>query len=101
MALRDRLKRLERQMREGHQSCELVDGSRYYYDIERAQMDLFRFMVRAWERDAEDVPEPEFLIKARQAKDTAAALERLRGDGVEAFPIPLDLLEEDDPLPLP
>ncbi len=80
MALRDKLRRLEKTMRGKLASFELADGSRYFYEPEAAWGELFLHGSDCLEADyrSEQRPEPpEILTAVARAKDRRSAVERL------------------------
>ena len=82
MALRDRLRRLEKTMQGKLAHFELEDGQRFYFDPQEAFKATFLYFsdsMRAdWKREAR--PEPPALLKAvADAKDRVEALEIVMG----------------------
>jgi hypothetical protein len=74
MALRDRLRRLEKTMQGKLAHFELEDGQRFYFDPQEA----FNSMGAVWKREPR--PEPPALLKAvADAKDRVEALEIVMG----------------------
>jgi hypothetical protein len=79
MGLRGWLKRLERGASEDLASFELLDGSTYHYDPLETYKELFLHAYDVQLGDADKWPEPpEIYRRICEAKDPAAALERLR-----------------------
>jgi len=73
------IKRLEHTARGNLESFELLDGSRYYYDPLEAAKELFLFGIDYFKADsASERPEPppEIYVRACEARDPAAVLER-------------------------
>jgi len=91
MALRNWLRKLERDARKGHSSFVLKDGSVFRYDHNLAGLEMMAYM---WDPDPDTEP-PEIVTKVLQAKDPRAVLESFKGPGgdpsKEVFE-PLDLL---------
>jgi hypothetical protein len=79
MGLRARLERLERAARDTLVSFELLDGSRFYYNLETFELFLH------WNKclgagNPDKWPEaPEAVRKVTEAKDPEAALELING----------------------
>jgi len=78
MGLRDKLRRLQKAAEGELESFELLDGSRYYYDTMETAKELFLHsydchLGRPW--PAKLVPQ--IYLAVCEAKDPAAALERL------------------------
>jgi len=84
MALRDKLRRLEKTVRGNLKSFELADGRRYYFDPQEASRITFRFFtdcMRAdWKREPRPEP-PEVLRAVADARDRDEALNRVMGGG--------------------
>jgi len=80
MAIRDKLRRLEKQLRGGLASFELADGSRHFYESEQVWWELFRHhsdCIRADYRGAPR-PAPSAILEAvLRAKDRRSAVGRL------------------------
>lgn len=96
MALRDKLRRLEKTMRVQLGYFELQDGSRFYFDPEEKFRDTFKFftdsMYADYKREAR--PEPPDLLKAvARAEDRGAALDLVVG-GASHLPLDRDALVE-------
>jgi len=73
------VKKLERASREDLASFVLLDGSRYHYDPIEVAKELFLFGVACCTADnISEWPEPpEIYVRACEAQDPAAVLERL------------------------
>jgi hypothetical protein len=97
MALRNWLRRLERDARGDLESFELLDGSTYYYDPLETYMELFMHACDVQLGDADKWPEPpEVYRKMCEARDPAAVLERFRPEDPErAFVNVAELYETD------
>jgi hypothetical protein len=91
MALRNWLRKLERDARKGHSSFVLKDGNVFRYDHNLAGLEM---MVYMWDKCPDTEP-PEIVTKVLQAKDPRAVLEPFKEPGgalsKEVFE-PLDLL---------
>ena len=102
MALRDRLRRLEKTMQGNLGYFELQDGSRFYFDPEEKFRDTFKFFTDSLYADykREPRPEPPDLLKAvARAKDRSEALFRVMGTATH---LPIDreaLLERGEFVP--
>ena len=75
-----KLRRLERVMRGQLSYFELADGSRYFYEPEKAWTELFLHGSKCLEADyrSEQRPEPPEILKAvAKARDRRSAVERL------------------------
>jgi hypothetical protein len=84
MGFRDKVKRLERSSRDGLESFELLDGSRYYFDP--SSEETFLHWAECAKRSAHDWPgPPEVLQKLCEAKDVEEALRKVRGEGDFSF----------------
>jgi hypothetical protein len=97
MTLRNWIKRLERDAREGLESFVLEDGSRFYYDPTSAECFLHSMdCLRAQGEGETTFPEPPETIKAiARAHDRRVALNQLypsRSFGV--FPYDVEVLVE-------
>jgi len=91
MGLRDWLKRIERDAREGYLSFQLRDGSTYHYDPREVGLALF---VYGCDLDP-DTEEPEFVSKVKQARDPIKALEPFRPrNEQDAWFDPIVLIED-------
>jgi len=78
MALRNWLRRLERDARGDLESFELLDGSTYFYDPLETYMELFMHACDVQLGEADKWPEPpEVYRRMCEARDPAAVLERL------------------------
>ena len=80
MALRDRLRRLEKNAQGKLSSFELADGSRYFYEPEKVFPELFGHGARCLTADykGEPRPEPPEILKAIvRARDRRRVAERL------------------------
>jgi hypothetical protein len=85
MTLRNWIKQLERDAREGLESFELLNGSRYYYDRLETSMELFLHAYDVQLGNADKWPEPpEVYRKVCEAKDPAAVLERFTPDNPQS-----------------
>jgi hypothetical protein len=79
MGLRDKLRRLQKAAEGEIESFELLDGSRYYFDV-TAPMMFMHFMDCLHAGSAHNWPEPpELLRKVCEAKDVEAALRKVGG----------------------
>jgi hypothetical protein len=88
MALRDRLRRLEKTMRGRLSSFELADGTHYYFEPEKVWSELFLHGSDCLEADykSEPRPDPPPILKAvARAKDRRSAIERLYAPGTHPF----------------
>jgi hypothetical protein len=85
VALRSRLRRVEKAARGDVGSFELLDGSRYYFDP--ASWDLFMHWIECGKAgNARNWPEPpEVVRKLTEAKDVGRAIEMVRGGGWNAL----------------
>jgi hypothetical protein len=92
--VRSKLRRLEQAARGHLKSFELVNGSRFYWDPQGAELFLhFCEYLRA--HDQPERPEPPEVLKAlTQAKDRARALEEVGGWGWDIFPYDKQALVE-------
>jgi hypothetical protein len=82
MGLRDQLKRLRIDMRGGLESFELLDGSRYWFEVMEVHRELFS---HALDLQLGRVGEPpELFRKLCEAKDPAAVLDRLAPENPQA-----------------
>jgi hypothetical protein len=91
MALRNWLRKLERDARKGHSSFVLKDGSVFRYDRNEAALEM---MVYMWDKGPNTEP-PEIVTKVLEAKDPRAVLESFKepgGDPSKEVFEPLDLL---------
>jgi hypothetical protein len=95
--LRTLLKNLKRDARGELESFVLEDGSRYYYDRLETYRELFLHAYDVQLGDADKWPEPpEIYRRICEAKDPAAALERLRPENSQgAFVNPAELYDTD------
>jgi hypothetical protein len=76
--VRSWIKRLERSAREGLESFELLDGTRYYYDRLETHKELFLYAYDVQLGDAGKWPEPpEVYRQICEASDPAAVLGQL------------------------
>jgi hypothetical protein len=97
LGLRGWLKRLERGASEDLASFELLDGSIYRYNPLETHKELFlhAYSLQLGESDKWPQP-PEIYRKLCQAKDPAAALERLQPENPQsAFVNPAELYDTD------
>lgn len=79
MGLRDKFRRLEQTMRGQLASFELADGSRHFYEPEKAWAELFRHHSDSMRADHRGEPRPappEILEAVLRAKDRRSAVER-------------------------
>jgi hypothetical protein len=91
------MRRLEKAAREGRGRFLMCDGTIFYYDPNKASMDLFVHCIHLMTNpeEGEDPPEPEILQAIRNARDPVAVLSRFRADDPErGFVDPLVLLED-------
>jgi hypothetical protein len=92
------IKRLEKKARAGHGRFLLATGEVYFYDPQRAAMDLFTHCVHLMcdpEQQDEVPEEPEILVAIRKAQDPVGVLSRFRADNPErGFVDPLVLLQD-------
>jgi hypothetical protein len=96
MALRDKLRRLEKVARGRLSSFELRDGQRYYFDPQEAWKITFRFFTDSMDADfkREPRPEPPDLLKAvADARDRKGALSLVM-DGGSHLPLDREALVE-------
>jgi len=88
MALRDKLRRLEKTMR-GLLGCiELADGSRYFYEPGEVWREVFRHGSRCLTSDyrGEPRPKPPKILQAiTKAKNRRAAVEQFIASGSHPF----------------
>ena len=83
MALRDRLRRLEKQMQGRLSSLELADGTRYYFDPRETGRTTFLYFADSMTADYKREPRPsppDILQAVANAKDRSDALTRVMGD---------------------
>jgi hypothetical protein len=97
VGLRGWLKRLERGARENLESFELLDGSTYYFDRLETSKELF---LHAYDlqlgRGEKWAEPPEVYRKICEARDPAAAIERLKHESPQgAFVDPAALYDTD------
>ncbi len=95
MALRDKLRRLERLARGTMDSFVLRDGTRYYFDKNEAFSQAFLFFSGSMKADhgGEPRPEPPPILEAvSNAKARADALERALGGFSHILPVDKDAL---------
>lgn len=88
MALRNRLRRLERNARGGMVSIELRDGSRHWFEPGEVWREVFSHGTDCLRADyaAKARPEPPTILQAvARAKDRRSALERLYAPGLHPF----------------
>ena len=84
MALRNWLRKLERDARGDLESFELLDGSSYYYDPLETYMELFMHACDVQLGDSDKWPEPpEVYLRMCEARDPAAVLERFKPEEPE------------------
>ncbi len=83
MGLRGKVRALERMARGQVESFELEDGSRHYYDPSSAERFLHSLeCLRAQGEGKTSFPEPPETVRALlRAKDRAAALKQVYGNG--------------------
>lgn len=93
MALRDKLRRLEAAARGNMASFELLDGSKFYYDLAETGAELF---LAAHDLYLGREPEPPQIFKMIcQAKDPEAVLRSLEPASLEhAFVNPWSMYEQ-------
>jgi len=95
MALRDKLRRLERLAREKLDSFVIADGTRYYYDPQEAFKNAFQFFSDSMRADhsGEPRPDPPEIMRAiSDARDRADALSRAMSGYSHLLPIDRDAL---------
>ncbi len=95
MALRDKLRRLERLARGKLDSFVLADGTRYYYDPQEAFKNAFQFFSDSMRADhsGEPRPDPPEIMRAiADARDRADALSRAMSGYSHLLPIDRDAL---------
>jgi hypothetical protein len=83
MALRDRLRRLEKTMRGRLAYFELADGQTYYFDPQEVSRHTFMYFANSLTADYQRVPRPEppdILRAVADARDRGEALSRVMGD---------------------
>ena len=84
MALRNWLRRLERDARGDLESFELLDGSTYFYDPLETYNELFMHAYDVQLGEADKWPEPpEVYRRMCEARDLAAVLERFKPEEPE------------------
>jgi hypothetical protein len=95
--VRSWIKRLERSAREGLESFELLDGTRYCCDRLETYKELFLHAYDVQLGDAHKWPEPpEVYRKICEARDPAAVLERFKPENPQsAFVDPAALFDTD------
>lgn len=96
MALRDKLRRLEKVARGKLGSFELADGSRYYFDPEDVYKETFKYFTDSMRADHRCQPRPEppqVLQAVANARDQEAALSRVMGD-YKLLPVSREALVE-------
>jgi hypothetical protein len=92
--MRSRLRHLEQAARGCLKSFELLDGSRFYWDPQSAEL-FVHFCEYLRTHDQPKRPEPPEVVKAlTQAKDRARALEEVGGWGWDVFPYDKQALVE-------
>ena len=75
MALRGRLKRVEKAARGNVESFELLDGTQFHFDVQACAREIFRHWYECLGSRAQDWPEPpEIYRKALEAKDVERAV---------------------------
>jgi hypothetical protein len=97
IALRDKLARLEKNLRGNMGSFELESGQRYYFDKGEAFSDAFLFFSDSLRGDhfGEARPDPPEILKAvAVAKDREAALSLALGGFAHILPVDKDALVE-------
>jgi hypothetical protein len=95
MALRDKLRRLEKLARGGLDSFELRDGRRFFFDKNEAYGDAFLFFSGSMKADHFGSPRPdppEVLLAVAGARDRSDALSRALGGFSHLLPIDKDAL---------
>jgi hypothetical protein len=95
MALRDKLRTLEKAMRGTMDSFVLRDGTRYYFDKNEAYGDAFMFFSDSLRSDhgGEARPEPPEVLQAvANAEDREAALSLALGGWAHILPVDKDAL---------
>jgi hypothetical protein len=95
MALRDKLRRLERLARGKLDSFVIADGTRYYYDPQEAFKNAFQFFSDSMRADhsGEPRPDPPEIMRAiSDARDRADALSRAMSGYSHLLPIDRDAL---------
>ncbi len=95
MALRDKLRRLERLARGKLDSFELRDGQRYYFDPQEAFSHAFLFFSDSMRADHSGEPRPdppEVLRAVAGARDREEALSRALGGFGGLLPIDREAL---------
>ncbi len=83
MALRDKLRKLEKTMQGKLSSFELADGRRHYFDPTEAFKDSFLFFTACMTADCKGEPRPappEVLRAVAAARDRSEALYSVMGD---------------------
>jgi hypothetical protein len=83
MAIRDKLRRLEKTLRGQLAYIELVDGSRYFYEPEKVWSELFLHGSKCLEADHRSAqrPEPPAILEAvARARDRRSAVGRILGE---------------------
>jgi hypothetical protein len=96
MALRNKLKQLERRAREDLASFVLEDGSRYYFDPTSGECFLHSMDCLRAQGECEPFPEPPETLRAiARARDRGAALNQLYPSGTFGiFPYEVEALIE-------
>jgi hypothetical protein len=96
VALRNWVKRLEREARDGLESFILEDGSRHYYDSTSPDRFLHAMDCLRAQAECKPFPEPPQDVRAiTRAKDRGAALNRVYGSGMfDIFPYDAEALVE-------
>ena len=90
MALRDKLRRLERLARGKLDSFELADGRRYYFDPQEAFSHAFLFFSDSMRADHSGEPRPDpppILEGISNARDRGAALSLALGGFSHLLPV--------------
>jgi hypothetical protein len=88
MALRDKLRRLEKTMRGNLDYIELADGTHYYFEPEKIWSELFMHGSNCLRADYESEPRPEppaILQAVANAKDRRSVGERIYPPGATPF----------------
>jgi hypothetical protein len=96
MGLRGKLRRLERDAREGLGSFILEDGSRHYFNPKSAEIFMHSMACLCAQGEREPFPEPPETLKAlARARDRGAVLNQLYPNGsFSVFPYEPEALVE-------
>ncbi len=95
MALRDKLRKLEKNMRGTMGSFELADGTRFFFDRQESFKNVFQFFSDSMTADhrCEPRPDPPHILQAvAGARDRADALSRAMSGYSHLLPIDRDAL---------